>query len=527
MEVDHNVDHLSNNNNVSQNHIPKKFNTPQNNNVPQISDVNNNNNSIINNSIINNDKSVSVINNNNKKNSRHIRLMNDVEPYDIIKDLSNINCNISLAQLLDGSPRIRADLIKGLKLERNNFLSALNNLDVQMTIVNNIDHEYLSRKREVNEDDIAIVQATVDEVTCHLLVDSGSNLNIVSSKFFNSLPGEYQSAGISKGRILQALSSGEPSEGQLVYLPVRINFIYFETAFRIIDNDDAYFDILVGYYTQAVYKFFVVPPLKALYCLREDNLSFNYVCDTVSDIEMDKIACFIKKIDDVSINVYNYSNNFCYATYNHDLSPIDFIHSKFMLDHVDEKFINEIIIILEDHIEIIATSTNDLTPSDKSPHHINLKEGATPIKLRYYKTNKIKSDVLKEQITALIDKGLIEPSSSEWSFPVVLVPKHTNDWRMCVDYRKLNDITVPDSYSLPYIDEIFDNLGGATIFSTLDLFSGYHQNLMDDESVEKTCFTTKFGNFVFKVMPFGLCNAPATFQREMNKILFDLIGVCV
>ena len=360
MEVDHNVDHLSNNNNVSQNHIPKNFNTPQNNNVPQISDVNNNN-SIINNSIINNDKSVSVINNNNKKNSRHIRLMNDVEPYDIIKDLSNINCNISLAQLLDGSPRIRADLIKGLKLERNNFLSALNNLDVQMTIVNNIDHEYLSRKREVNEDDIAIVQATVDEVTCHLLVDSGSNLNIVSSKFFNSLPGEYQSAGISKGRILQALSSGEPSEGQLVYLPVRINFIYFETAFRIIDNDDAYFDILVNYYTQAVYKFFVVPPLKALYCLREDNLSFNYVCDTVSDIEMDKIACFIKKIDDVSINVYNYSNNFCYATYNHDLSPIDFIHSKFMLDHVDEKFINEIIIILEDHIEIIATSTNDLT----------------------------------------------------------------------------------------------------------------------------------------------------------------------
>jgi len=96
-----------------------------------------------------------------------------------------------------------------------------------------------------------------------------------------------------------------------------------------------------------------------------------------------------------------------------------------------------------------------------------------------------------------------------------------------VDYRKLNDIKVPDSYSLPYIDEIFDNLGGAEIFSTLHLFSGYHQILLDGDSVDKTCFTTKYGSFVFKVMPFGLCNAPATSQREMNKILFDLIGVCV
>lgn len=511
--------------------------------INNISNINNNNknNNLNNNTSSNNNNIIQNNNNNatnipivkelNKTNSskipRHLRLMNGVEPYDIIKDIANINCNISLAQLLDGSPRIRADLIKGLKLDKNNVISSINNLDVQMTLVNNIDHEYISKKREVLEEDIAIVEATVDNVTCRLLVDSGSNLNIVSSRFFNSLPGEYKSAGISKGRILQALSSDEPSEGQLVLLPVKINTLEFETAFRIIENDDAYFDILVGYYTQALYKFFVIPPLKSLYRLSIDEDSFEYVCDTVSDEDMEKIACFIRKID--YKEKFNYSHkNFCYATINKNLlSPLEFIHSDLMLDHVDGKFINEIRKILENHIDIVATSANDLTPSKLSPHHINIKEGKSPIKLRYYKTNKVKSDVLKEQIIKLIDKGLIEPSSSEWSFPVVLVPKHNNDWRMCVDYRKLNDITVPDSYSLPYIDEIFDNLGGATIFTTLDLFSGYHQILMDDDSIDKTCFTTKFGNFVFKVMPFGLCNAPATFQREMNKIFFDLIGVCV
>ena len=91
---------------------------------------------------------------------------------------------------------------------------------------------------------------------------------------------------------------------------------------------------------------------------------------------------------------------------------------------------------------------------------------------------------------------------------------------MCVDYSRVNDATIKDSYSLPNIDEIFDGLDGAKIFTTMDLYSGYHQILMNEESVEVTSFTTKFGNYQFKVMPFGLTGAPVTFQREMNKILF-------
>ena len=97
-----------------------------------------------------------------------------------------------------------------------------------------------------------------------------------------------------------------------------------------------------------------------------------------------------------------------------------------------------------------------------------------------------------------------------------------------MDYRKLNELTIKDSYAIPYIEEILFSVGGdIKSISTIDLFSRYHQIPMKDEDIEKTSFTTMFGNFNFVVMPFGLTNAPATFQMEMNRIFFPLIGKCM
>jgi len=129
---------------------------------------------------------------------------------------------------------------------------------------------------------------------------------------------------------------------------------------------------------------------------------------------------------------------------------------------------NEIIKILEENLEIIATSSEELAPSDLPPHNINLIPGAKPAKERCYRLVKFKSDILKEELIKLINKKLIEPSCSEWSSPIVLVPKKNGKWRLCIDYRKVNDLTVKDSYSLTYIDEIFDSLDGAQIFTTMD-----------------------------------------------------------
>jgi len=162
------------------------------------------------------------------------------------------------------------------------------------------------------------------------------------------------------------------------------------------------------------------------------------------------------------------------------------------------------------------------------PHAIRLKENSQPVKQRAYRTSKMKADIIKEELTKLLNKGLIAPSQSPWSYPVVLMPKKNGKWSLCIDYRRLNELTIKDAYSIPFIEEILFSIGGKVeAISTLDLFSGYHQIPVKKEDVEKTSFTTMFGNYTFLVMPFGLTNAHATFQREMNRIFFPLIGKCM
>ena len=117
---------------------------------------------------------------------------------------------------------------------------------------------------------------------------------------------------------------------------------------------------------------------------------------------------------------------------------------------------------------------------------------------------------------------MIEPSSSSWASPVVLVTKKDGSICLCVDFRKVNNLTIKDSYPLPRMDDSIDALSGSKWFSTLDLLSGYWQVKMDPKDIEKTAFATPFGLYQFKVMPCGLANAPATFERLMERVLTGL-----
>jgi hypothetical protein len=131
---------------------------------------------------------------------------------------------------------------------------------------------------------------------------------------------------------------------------------------------------------------------------------------------------------------------------------------------------------------------------------------------------------LKKQLADMLSKGLICPSASPWGSRIQFVDKRDGTIRLCVDYRKLNEVTIKKKYPLPKIEDLFDQLNGAKVFSKIDLHTGYHQLKVREFDIPKTAFTTRYGLFEYTVMSFGLTNAPAYFMNLMNKVFMKFLN---
>jgi len=181
--------------------------------------------------------------------------------------------------------------------------------------------------------------------------------------------------------------------------------------------------------------------------------------------------------------------------------------------------------LIDEFADLFAEPT-ELPPRRHCDHHIPLVPGATPVAMRQYRYKPALKDEIEKQVSEMLHSGLIRPSNSPFSSPVLLVRKKDNTWRFCVDYRMLNALTVKTKFPIPVVDELLDELSHAKWFTCLDLRAGFNQIRLAPGEEFKTAFQTHWGQFEYNVMSFGLTGAPNTFQGAMNSTLLSLLRKC-
>ena len=173
---------------------------------------------------------------------------------------------------------------------------------------------------------------------------------------------------------------------------------------------------------------------------------------------------------------------------------------------------------VSDYLDVFPEELPGLPPQREIEFAIDVVPGATPASITPYRMAPVELKELKLQLQEWLEKGFIHPSVSPWGAPVLLVKKKDSTLWLCVDYRQLNKMTVKNKYPLPMIDDLFDQLKGASVFSKIDLRYGYHQLRIKNADLNKMTFRMRYGHYEFLVMPFGLTNAIVAFMDLMNRV---------
>lgn len=210
------------------------------------------------------------------------------------------------------------------------------------------------------------------------------------------------------------------------------------------------------------------------------------------------------------------------------MQPKQNLVSQIRLDHLNQEETNKLIPLIKKYNSTFFQENTDLTFTSEVKHRIQTLNDL-PVYVKSYRYPEIHKEEINNQITEMLRQGIIRTSNSPYNAPIWVVAKKLDasgipKFRIVVDYRKLNDMTIDDKFPIPIIEEILDKLGRSMYFTTIDLAKGFHQIEIAENDIKKTAFSTENGHFEFLRMPFGLKNAPATFQRLMNSVLAEFIG---
>jgi len=358
----------------------------------------------------------------------------------------------------------------------------------------------LTREEADANPDVLTGMFLISGISASILFDTGASLSVVSESFAkrtNLVPSSFEITSLT-------LASGEVVSCSTIYRDVPIAIM--ETIFpaNLIKFHVAEFDVILGMDWLSTYDAQFLCRDRKIILKSSSGLRISY--SPIFDRPNIKIVSAMKM---ASLSRKGYEVYLCSVS---DLSNAPKLEN---------------IRVVKEYSDVFPEDLPGIPPERDVEFSIDLVPGTGPISKAPYRMAPSELAELKKQLAEMIDKGFIRPSASPWGAPVLFVKKKDGSMRLCIDYRELNKVTIKNRYPLPRIDDLFDQLKGACIFSKIDLRSGYHQIPVRKEDIPKTAFRSRYGHYEFVVMPFGLTNAPAVFMDQMNRTFSEYLDTCV
>ncbi|GBG80198.1 hypothetical protein CBR_g30564 [Chara braunii] len=374
-----------------------------------------------------------------------------------------------------------------------------------LAYVTKVAREFRTQRYDDNNAPLMYVRIQVGQASCSALLDSGASRNFMNQSFMQRAG---LGAQVRRKANPTAIKLADGKAQQLLDSYIEAVPVYFAphpcepVTFDILDTD---FDIILG-----------MPWLASA----DHTVNFHRRTLTVRDAFSAEVPCTIPLLHpSIWCQVVTAKSFRATCAYEQpEQIGLCFLPTIAVVDSSPTDLSSDprVVRLLDEFADIFETPTG-VVPDRPISHEIILEAGVVPPKGCIYRMSEEELEVLRAQLDDLLAKGWIRPSSSLYGAPVLFVRKKNKDLRLCIDYRKLNAQTVKNAGPLPRIDDLLERLGGAKYFSKLDLKSGYHQLSIHPNDCYKSAFKTRYGHFEWVVTPFGLTNAPATFQAAMTK----------